>query len=118
MTQMQEAKTKAVYTIVERQQKSRWVRIGIGFVNRDGSINVRLDAVPVNGKLHLRDYRKKDDDSGEADSDSPLPRSADGSRGGGLHPVEPGFESFSGSMGTSPRPSSGAAGFGSADCVD
>jgi hypothetical protein len=61
MTLIQEVKTKSVYTIVERQQKSRWVRIGIGFVNRDGSINVRLDAVPVNGKLHLRDYKRRED---------------------------------------------------------
>lgn len=40
---------KAVYTIVERGEgkKPRWVRIGIAFVNRDDSLNVILDAVPV-----------------------------------------------------------------------
>jgi hypothetical protein len=31
------------------------VRIGAAFVNRDGSLHVRLDAMPVNGKLHIRD---------------------------------------------------------------
>jgi len=48
---------KVVYTIVERRkdEKSFWTRIGVAFVNRDGSWNVHLDAVPVNGKLHIRD---------------------------------------------------------------
>ncbi len=51
---------KAVYTIVERPGvRSRWVRIGIGFVNHDGSINVKLDAMPVNGTLHIRDHVRR-----------------------------------------------------------
>lgn len=55
-----EVKLKAIYTIVEREgASSRWVRIGIGFVNSDGSINVRLDAVPVNGRLHVRDHQRR-----------------------------------------------------------
>jgi hypothetical protein len=68
MNSVQETKLKAVYTIVEREgARDRWVRIGIGFVNRDGSINVRLDAAPVNGKLHVRDHQRK-----ERESDSSL----------------------------------------------
>jgi hypothetical protein len=49
---------KAVYTIVERGtgKPSRWLRIGIAFVNRDGSLNVILDALPVTGTLHIRDF--------------------------------------------------------------
>jgi hypothetical protein len=31
-----------------------WMRMGSAFVNADGSINVYLDALPVNGKLQLR----------------------------------------------------------------
>jgi len=52
-----EARTwKAVYTIVERgPEKKYWVRIGTAFVNRDHSINVKLDASPTNGQLHIRD---------------------------------------------------------------
>lgn len=52
---------KEVFTIIESQndEKSHWVRIGIGFVNRDDSINVLLDALPINGKLHIRNYSKK-----------------------------------------------------------
>ena len=54
-------KWKVVYTIVEAQgrntnpERKYWLRIGIAFVNRDGSLNVRLDAMPVNGTLHIRD---------------------------------------------------------------
>jgi hypothetical protein len=48
---------KAVYTIVKRpgMEKSLWVRIGTAFVNRDCSLNVKLDASPTNGELHIRD---------------------------------------------------------------
>ena len=48
---------KAVYTVVEREgKKPIWLRLGIAFVNRDLSINVVLDALPVTGKLHIRDF--------------------------------------------------------------
>lgn len=44
-----------VFTPIERQeQKSVFVKVGAAWVNRDGSINVTLDALPVNGRLHLR----------------------------------------------------------------
>ena len=58
---MKEAITlKDVFTIAERPQsspeaKDRWTKIGIGFVNRDHSINVVLDAIPLNGRLQIRD---------------------------------------------------------------
>lgn len=46
-----------VYTIVEKtgMEKPAWVKIGIAFTNKDHSINVRLDALPLNGKLHIRE---------------------------------------------------------------
>jgi hypothetical protein len=48
---------KSVYTIIDRGQgKSYWVRVGVGFTNRDGSLNIRLDAVPVNGTLQVREW--------------------------------------------------------------
>jgi hypothetical protein len=48
---------KAVYTVIDRGPgKSFWVRIGVGFTNRDGSINLRLDAIPVNGTLQVREW--------------------------------------------------------------
>lgn len=47
---------KYVYTIVEREgdEKKRWVKIGVGFINKDDSINIYLDALPLNGKMNLR----------------------------------------------------------------
>jgi hypothetical protein len=56
-------KMKDVYTIMKGAEgrKDRWVRVGIGFVNRDNSITVRLDATPTNGTLHIRDYVRKND---------------------------------------------------------
>jgi hypothetical protein len=47
---------KSVYTVVDRGGKSFWVRIGVGFTNRDGSLNLRLDAIPVNGTIQVRDW--------------------------------------------------------------
>ena len=46
---------KVVYAIIERGPKKHWLRIGLAFVNKDGSLNVRLDAVPLTGALHIRD---------------------------------------------------------------
>ena len=51
-----------VYTIVEIEKdkgKNHWIRIGIAFENKDGSINVKLNCLPVNATLHIRE-RKKD----------------------------------------------------------
>ena len=55
-----------VYTIVERKseehpdRKNLWIHIGIAFINRDGSINVRLNALPVDGKLHIREMKSEE----------------------------------------------------------
>ena len=49
----------AVYTIREKDgfEKPFWTRIGVAFVNRDGSFSVYLDASPLDGKLHIREWR-------------------------------------------------------------
>ena len=58
---------KGVYTIVERhneehpERKNLWIQIGIAFVNRDDSLNVRLNAFPVNGQLHIRDLKSAEE---------------------------------------------------------
>jgi hypothetical protein len=53
---------KPVYTIIERQglEKKLWLRIGTAFTNQDQSINVKLDAVPVNGQLQIREPDEED----------------------------------------------------------
>ncbi len=34
---------------------SIWTRVGTAFVNKDESLNVFLDAIPLDGKLHCRE---------------------------------------------------------------
>ena len=52
---------KDVFTITEGTDgKSFWRKLGTAFTNRDGSLTVLLDAVPVNGRLHIRDPKEKD----------------------------------------------------------
>lgn len=58
---MENKNLKIVYTITERGERSRWNPIGVGYTNRDGSINIKLDAMPVNGTMHLRDWTPRDD---------------------------------------------------------
>jgi hypothetical protein len=61
---------KCVYTIVNRKAgKQAWVRVGVAFVNRDGSLNVRLDALPTNGQLHIRDAPAPSEDPGPRGSE-------------------------------------------------
>ncbi len=46
---------KAVFTVVERGEKRYWIRIGVAFINHDSSWTVKLDAMPTNGTLQIRD---------------------------------------------------------------
>jgi hypothetical protein len=50
-------RTYAVFTIIDGPSHSRWVRIGNAVVNGDGSFNIFLDALPANGRLHMREIR-------------------------------------------------------------
>ena len=51
---------RVVYAIVERREKKFWSRIGAAFQNQDGSVNVLLDALPMNGELQIRDAQPRD----------------------------------------------------------
>ncbi|MHB1844361.1 MAG: hypothetical protein ACYCWW_05940 [Deltaproteobacteria bacterium] len=59
------AKRLVVYTIIDKPgtDKSFWQRIGSAWVNRDQSINIQLDAFPVNGKLHVREPSERPEGS-------------------------------------------------------
>jgi len=86
---------KVVFTVVERGGgKSFWTRVGVGFVNRDGSITLKLDAIPVNGTLQVREWESRDDGSrrpGEGDGEAlPVRRPATRrDEGPGLAPRRP-----------------------------
>lgn len=66
---MATGKRYQVFSIKETKQAdgkltSVWVRAGSAWVNRDGSFNVYLDVLPLDGKLHVREaVEKRDGDS-------------------------------------------------------
>jgi len=49
-----------VFTVVDRGGKSYWIRIGAAFGNYDGSETVLLDALPINGRMQIRDQGTKE----------------------------------------------------------
>jgi hypothetical protein len=70
-------KRLAVFSIREGKGGSIWVRAGSAFVNKDGSLNVLLDVLPLDGKLHVREAADK----------------KDGAQAAGRFSSEPGLES-------------------------
>jgi len=42
------------YSVRRAGGVTTWVRAGTAIENRDGSLNVSLDVLPIDGKLHLR----------------------------------------------------------------
>lgn len=54
------ANLKVVYSISTRGGKDYWTRVGSAFVNSDGSLNVQLECVPIDGRLHIRDFVPRD----------------------------------------------------------
>jgi hypothetical protein len=83
---------KAVFTVVDRGAgKSYWTRVGVGFVNRDGSITLKLDALPTNGTLQVREWESREEgarrNGGDGDSEAPaFPGRGGGGGGGGGRP--------------------------------
>lgn len=61
---MDSTRMKIVYIITGRNGKNFWNRVGVAFVNKDGSINVKLEAIPVNGELQIRDYVPREEVAG------------------------------------------------------
>jgi hypothetical protein len=51
---------QAVFAITERGEKSFWTRVGVAYPNRDGSININLDALPVSGRLQIRSDEERE----------------------------------------------------------
>jgi hypothetical protein len=43
----------------DRNGAAVWVRAGYAWANPDGSANVTLDVLPLDGKLHIREYAEK-----------------------------------------------------------
>lgn len=58
---LEQGKRLAVFSIKKGGGGSIWVRAGSAFVNKDGSLNVLLDVLPLDGKLHVREAAEKKD---------------------------------------------------------
>lgn len=60
---MQQGKRYAVFSIRERKNgESIWTRAGAAWVNKDGSLNLVLDVLPLDGRLHVREAVEKRDE--------------------------------------------------------
>jgi len=54
-------KRLAVFSVRSNKGGTVWVRAGSAFVNKDGSLNVLLDVLPIDGRLHVREAGEKKD---------------------------------------------------------
>ena len=54
-------KRLAAFQIIEREglEKAIFSRVGTAFVNKDGSLNILLDAIPLGGKIQVREERDR-----------------------------------------------------------
>lgn len=57
---MAERKMKHLWMVEDRkgpngEARSYWTKIGVAFENRDGSWDLQLSALPLTGRLQLRD---------------------------------------------------------------
>ena len=87
---------KAVFAVIDRGAgKSYWTRIGVGFVNRDGSITLKLDAYPVNGTVQVREWEpegaRRGNEDGEGGGQRARPRREQPSNGSPREPYEAGL---------------------------
>lgn len=51
---------KVITPIEKKDGGTFWMRVGTGFPNKDQSINVYLDAIPVNHKFQIREMEEED----------------------------------------------------------
>ena len=61
---MDQSKLKVCYVITSRGEKKYRNRVGVAFLNNDGSINVKLESLPVAGDFQIRDYVPRDEHAG------------------------------------------------------
>jgi hypothetical protein len=52
--------TKNVFALTEKGERTYWTKVGVAYTNRDSSINVQLDALPVSGRLQIRSDDKSE----------------------------------------------------------
>jgi hypothetical protein len=63
---LEPGKVLAIFSIRPGKNGSVWVRAGSAEVNRDGSVNLQLDVLPLDGKLHVRESYERREPQPEA----------------------------------------------------
>jgi hypothetical protein len=56
-----ESKKMAIFSVRKEKGGKVWVRSGTAFTNTDGSLNLYLDVVPLDGRLHVREIAERRD---------------------------------------------------------
>lgn len=46
--------THAIWQVTGEKPKSRWTQMGVAFTNRDGSLYLKFEALPIAGRTMLR----------------------------------------------------------------
>ncbi len=62
----QQRTTLEVYTVIEARNegdRNYWHRIGSAWKNRDGSLTIKLNSLPLNGELVVKKPRERDGSS-------------------------------------------------------
>jgi hypothetical protein len=59
-----------------KNNETIWVKAGVAFVNRDHSMNLYLDVLPMEGKLHVRQTGEKNQTQNHASSEPATPVAA------------------------------------------
>ena len=65
-----EENVKEVYAVIQKngsKKKPFWQKVGVAFDNSDGSLNVLLNCIPLDGRLHIREAKKKDKNENQSD---------------------------------------------------
>jgi hypothetical protein len=75
-------KRLVVFSIRNGTGGSVWTRAGSAYVNKDGSLNVVLDVLPLDGRLHVREAGEKRE---AAPSVRPAPQQEPLAAAGGEH---------------------------------
>ncbi|MFO8070646.1 MAG: hypothetical protein R6V85_02115 [Polyangia bacterium] len=62
-----------IYTVVDKpgSQRGIWLEIGVASENRDGSIAGKLDCLPVNGAIQIRNWEPKRGDRPQRNTNEP-----------------------------------------------
>lgn len=52
--------THDIWQVIDGTEKSRWIRVGAGWTNKDGKgLSLKFDAYPVVGRIVVREFSEQ-----------------------------------------------------------